>query len=74
MPVEFSWKLFPRFELSPRFDPTRALDHLKSLPMYEGQAVYAETLPGREGEFADTRVPIHPEIKAALLGSKGVTR
>eukprot|EP00752_Nemacystus_decipiens_P007203 g6448.t1 len=57
-----------------RFDPQLTLDYLKSLPIYEGQAVYSETLPGRDGEFADTLVPLHPEVWAALAASKGVTR
>lgn len=52
----------------------RALEHLRSLPMYKEQAVYTETLPGREGEFAETSAPIHPEIWTALESSKGVTR
>lgn len=57
-----------------RFDPQLTLDHLRSLPIYEGQAVYSETLPGRKGEFADTLAPLHPEVSAALVASKGVTR
>lgn len=57
-----------------RFDPQLAFDYLKSLPIYEGQAVYSETFPGRDGEFADTLVPLHPEVSAALAASKGVTR
>ncbi|CAM9670030.1 unnamed protein product, partial [Scytosiphon promiscuus] len=57
-----------------RFDPLRALDYLKSLPIYEGQAVFTETLPGRDGEFSDTLQPLHPEVTAALAASKGVTR
>lgn len=57
-----------------RFDPLRALEYLKSLPIYEDQAVYSETLPGRAGEYEDTLRPLHPEVKAALERSKGVTR
>lgn len=57
-----------------RFDPPRALEYLKSLPIYEDQAVYSETLPGRVGEYEDTLRPLHPEVKAALERSKGVAR
>ena len=57
-----------------RFDPLLALDHLKSLPIYEGQALYTETFPGRDGEYAETAHPLHPEVTAALAASKGVTR
>ncbi|CAM9206801.1 unnamed protein product, partial [Laminaria digitata] len=57
-----------------RFDPLLALDHLKSLPIYEGQAVHTETFPGREGEYAETAHPLHPEVTVALAASKGVTR
>lgn len=42
--------------------------------MYEGQVVYTETFPGREGEYAETAHALHPEVTAALAASKGVTR